>query len=91
MGANNLITNNTITTLKIQVFAVLKDYFEREFELVGEVGDITSLQSQLVQLNPSAKGILQLCRFAVHDEFVDNDFRIENNDTICIFPPSSGG
>ncbi|WP_295648753.1 MoaD/ThiS family protein [uncultured Mucilaginibacter sp.] len=77
--------------MKIQVFAVLKDYFDKEFELGAEVGDIASLQSELVRLNPSAKGILQLCRFAVYDEFVDNDFRIEKNDTICIFPPSSGG
>lgn len=77
--------------MKIQVFAVLKDYFDKEFELGAEVGDIASLQSELVRLNPSAKGILQLCRFAVHDEFIDNDFRIEKNDTICIFPPSSGG
>ncbi len=77
--------------MKIQVFAVLKEYFDREFELSDDIGDIASLQSHLVALNSSAQGILQLCRFAVHDEFVDNDFTITKNDTICIFPPSSGG
>jgi molybdopterin synthase sulfur carrier subunit len=77
--------------MKIQVFAVLKDYFDKEFELSDDITDIASLQSHLVRLNPSAQGILQLCRFAVHDEFVDNDLKITKNDTICIFPPSSGG
>ncbi|MBW4889317.1 MoaD/ThiS family protein [Mucilaginibacter sp. HMF5004] len=77
--------------MKIQVFAVLKEYFDKEFELGDDITDIASLQSHLSCLNASAQGILQLCRFAVHDEFVDHDFTITKNDTICIFPPSSGG
>ena len=77
--------------MKIQVFAVLKDYFDKEFELSDDIANIASLQSHLVRLNAQAEGILQICRFAVHDEFVDHDYTITNNDTICIFPPSSGG
>lgn len=77
--------------MKIQVFAILKDYFEREFELQDEVADVAALQQRLSALNTEAAGILKLCRFAVHDEFVDHDHTLKNNDTICIFPPSSGG
>jgi molybdopterin synthase sulfur carrier subunit len=77
--------------MKIQVFAVLKEYFDREFELNDDVTDIASLQNRLMQLNTSAGHILQICRFAVHDEFVEPNYPITQNDTICIFPPSSGG
>jgi molybdopterin synthase sulfur carrier subunit len=77
--------------MKIQVFAVLKEYFDKEFELSDDIQDIASLQSHLSRLNTSAQGILQICRFAVHDEFVDQNYTITKNDTICIFPPSSGG
>lgn len=77
--------------MKIQVFAVLKDYFDREFELGDDVTDVASLQAKLTSLNNEATGILKLCRFAVHNEFVDQNYTLTNNDTICIFPPSSGG
>ncbi|RKR84820.1 molybdopterin synthase sulfur carrier subunit [Mucilaginibacter gracilis] len=77
--------------MKIQVFAVLKDYFDKEFELGGDVADVASLQQKLIALNTDAAGILKICRFAVHDEFVDQNYSLKNNDTICIFPPSSGG
>ncbi len=77
--------------MKIQVFAVLKDYFDREFDLNDDITDIASLREHLSRLNTSAQGVLQLCRFAVHDEFVDQTYNITKNDTICIFPPSSGG
>ncbi|WP_157543988.1 MoaD/ThiS family protein [Mucilaginibacter paludis] len=77
--------------MKIQVFAILKDYFDKEFELDTDVSDIVSLQQHLSVLNTGAAGILKICRFAVHDEFVDQNYTLRNDDTICIFPPSSGG
>lgn len=77
--------------MKIQVFAVLKDYFDKEFVLSDSVTNVAALQQHLTQLNTEATGILKLCRFAVHDEFVDQNYTLTNHDTICIFPPSSGG
>ena len=77
--------------MKIQVFAVLKDYFDREFELHDNITDAASLRERLVQQNPSAAAILSICRFAVNDEFIDNDFQFKENDTIYIIPPGSGG
>jgi molybdopterin synthase sulfur carrier subunit len=77
--------------MTIQVFAVLKDYFDKEFRLSGDVKNISALKQQLATQNPQAANVLDLCRFAVHDEFVDNDYPINIHDTICIIPPSSGG
>ena len=77
--------------MTIQVFAVLKDYFDREFEMQGGPTTIAVLKQQLAAQNPKATNVLDLCRFAVHDEFVNPDYPITTNDTICIIPPSSGG
>jgi molybdopterin synthase sulfur carrier subunit len=77
--------------MTIQVFAVLKDYFDKEFEIADSVKNISALKQQLAMQNPQAANVLELCRFAVHDEFVDPDYPINTNDTICIIPPSSGG
>lgn len=75
----------------IQVYAVLKDYFDKEFEINENIHSINELQDILVKQNPAFKNILPLCRFAVNDEFVGNNFELKQNDSIHIIPPSSGG
>lgn len=77
--------------MTIQVFAVLKDFFDKEFQLSEGITSIAELKKQLILQNPEASALLDLCRFAVHDEFVEPDYPINNHDTICIVPPSSGG
>ena len=78
--------------MNIKVFAVLKDYFDKEFVVNGvERPSVSSLRAYLSAKNASAQGVLQLCRFAVDNEFVEDDHKLSDDDTICIFPPSSGG
>ncbi len=77
--------------MTIQVFAILKDYFDKEFKLEGSYITISALKQRLTEQNPDAASVLDLCRFAVHDEFVEPDFTLNPNDIICIIPPSSGG
>ena len=77
--------------MKIQVFAVLKEYFDKEFELAEDIEDIAALRDRLSVLNKEADAVLSISRFAINNEFVNPDHAIQANDTICIFPPSSGG
>ncbi len=77
--------------MKVQVFAVLKDYFEKEFQLQEGLQSTQALKERLIRHNPSAAGILNICRFAVGDEFVDDQYQLNENDTIYIIPPGSGG
>lgn len=77
--------------MKVQVFAVLKDHFEKEFEITTAVTNTDSLRQLLGHLKPSASAILDNCRFVVNDEFVDLNFKLKPDDTIVIIPPSSGG
>lgn len=77
--------------MKVQVFAVLKDHFEKEFELHAPVQNTEELKEVLIHMHPGAASILGSCRFAVNDDFVDRDFKLQSHDTIAIIPPSSGG
>lgn len=77
--------------MKVQVFASLKEYFEQEFELAERVQTVEALKAHLARQNAQASGILNVCRFAVGDEFVKDNFTLKEGDTICILPPSSGG
>ncbi len=77
--------------MKVQVFAILKDHFDKEFEIEEDISDATELKNFLIQSRPAAAMILHNCRFAVNDEFVEPNFKLQSYDTITIIPPSSGG
>jgi molybdopterin synthase sulfur carrier subunit len=77
--------------MKVQVYAILKDHFDKEFELNEPVHSVAELSEALIRRNPAVKKIIPICRFAVNDNFVDNDFQLQSNDSIHIIPPSSGG
>lgn len=77
--------------MKVQVFAILKDHFDKEFEIAQNISDTEELRNFLIQSKPETKTILSNCRFAVNDEFVEMNFKLRSNDTVVIIPPSSGG
>jgi sulfur-carrier protein len=76
--------------MKITVYAVLKDYFDTSFD-IDKVYSVQELKKKLEEIKPSAASVLNACRFAVNDEFVDLDFKIKEDDSISILPPASGG
>jgi molybdopterin synthase sulfur carrier subunit len=77
--------------MKIHVYAALKDYFSPEFELTETIGNTDELKACLLTINVRAGELLQTCRFAVEEVFIDNAFKLKANDTVIIVPPSSGG
>jgi sulfur-carrier protein len=77
--------------MKVTVYAVLKDYFEPSFDIKEKFSSIEELKKKLEEIKPSAALVLNACRFAVNDEFVNLNFKIKEDDSISILPPSSGG
>lgn len=77
--------------MRIQVFAALKDFFDKEFETRENVNTLDELRRYLILSKPEAENILNNCRFAVDEEFVDMNYKLQAHDTIAIIPPSSGG
>ncbi|SHE50821.1 MoaD/ThiS family protein [Pedobacter caeni] len=77
--------------MRIQVFAVLKDFFKKEFELSANISNIADLRRYLSLENPNAAMVLNRCRFAVQDEFVTDQYPLTGDEHIVVIPPSSGG
>ena len=77
--------------MKVTVYAVLKDYFDPSFQLDEKLTSIEALKNKLEQIKPQAAAVLNSSRFAVNDEFVNLDFKIKEDDSISVLPPSSGG
>ena len=77
--------------MKIEVYAVLKDYFDKEFSIDAPISTVAELKEMLIHQNADAINVLKLCRFAVNDEFVQDNYELKPDDNIHIIPPSSGG
>ena len=77
--------------MKIKVFAALKDYFDKDFLLEEDLKTVEDLKAHLAQQQPQSVALLNLCRFAIDDEFVALSHLIKQNDEISVIPPSSGG
>ena len=77
--------------MTIQVYATLKDFYNKKFEMTERVETISDLREKLLIINPKATDILSICRFAVNDNFVENDYTLQTHDNISIIPPGSGG
>jgi molybdopterin synthase sulfur carrier subunit len=77
--------------MKIEVFAILKEYFDKEFEIKDQLKTVEELRAHLAFLNPASSNVLKICRFAVHDEFVADHYQLTGNDSVVVIPPSSGG
>ena len=77
--------------MKIVMYALMKDYFEPELQVEEPVLNIDELKQLLLQRNAGVENVLEVCRFAVNDWFIDNTFQLQSNDVVSIIPPSSGG
>jgi hypothetical protein len=77
--------------MKVQMYALLKEYFDPVLEVSDDIQNAEQLKQQLVLLQPKALPVLNSCRFAVDDCFIDAHFKFSSHDIISIIPPSSGG
>jgi molybdopterin converting factor small subunit len=78
--------------MKVQVYAMLKDYFNEEMIMdTVDIENASDLINKLAELNPNAANLLKRCRIAVEMKFVSGDYKLKTHDTIRIIPPSSGG
>lgn len=77
--------------MKVFLYAMLKDYFDHEVWLKEPVHSVDELKERLLTVNEGARELLESCRFAVNDRFIENDYIFQTHDIISILPPASGG
>lgn len=70
---------------------MLKDYFDHEVWLQEPVQTVEELKDRLLVRNENARELLDNCRFAVNDRFIDNNYIFQSHDVVSILPPASGG
>jgi molybdopterin synthase sulfur carrier subunit len=59
--------------------------------LVVDSASIGALRPALAAVCPAIEPQLAPCRFALNDEFVDDEIALEDGATVDLIPPVSGG
>lgn len=78
--------------ITIETFAMLKEYLSPKFEMnITNAYTIKELKKELQKINPASAELISMCRFSINNQFINEDKIIEENDTVFIIPPSSGG
>jgi molybdopterin synthase sulfur carrier subunit len=80
--------------INLLYFAALRERMGTSSELVElpvEVSDVGQLRAFLEASRPALKGALASVRFAVGDEFVTSERKLEPGDVVALIPPVSGG
>lgn len=75
----------------IHTFAILKEKLPSQFEIEIGVNNIQAVIDSICTQNPDCSDLLESCRIAVNEEFVDKNFEIEDGTEVYLLPPSSGG
>jgi len=76
---------------RVAYFSIIREKLgipEEEIDFRGPVG---KLREVLKERHPEVGDILDRVRFAVNEEYVDDDFRLEGDERVAIIPPVSGG
>ena len=78
--------------ITIKTFAALKEYFPPTFEFESaSILTVSDVKKELIRTKPETNNILSVSRFAVNDVFVNESTPVNDQTTVCIIPPSSGG
>ncbi len=76
---------------RVAYFSVIREKLrisEEEIEFRGSVG---KLREVLKEKHPEVREVLDKVKFAVNEEYVDDDFNLEGDERVAVIPPVSGG
>jgi len=76
---------------RVIYFSVIREKLKKSEEEIDFRGTVGKLREVLIEKYPELKPILERVRFAVNEEYVDDDFHLEGDERVAIIPPVSGG
>ncbi|RUM29571.1 MAG: molybdopterin converting factor subunit 1 [Aquifex sp.] len=77
--------------VEIRYFSILRDKIGKEKEEIEFKGSISELRKFLLTKYPELKNILDSVKFAVNEEYVDDNHKVSDGDRVALIPPVSGG
>ncbi len=70
---------------------MVKEKLGKQEEYLDFSGNIRELRELLKKRYPELGNLWDSVRFAVNEEYVDEDYKLSDNDRVAVIPPVSGG
>ncbi len=77
--------------VKIRYFSIVKEKLGKQEENLDFSGNVRELREFLKRRYPELENVWNNVRFAVNEEYVDEDYELSDNDRVAVIPPVSGG
>ncbi len=77
--------------VSVRYFSVVKEKVGKQEEELDFSGNVRELKEFLKKRYPELGEIWDSVRFAVNEEYVDEDYKLSDNDKVAVIPPVSGG
>lgn len=77
--------------VKLLYFSIVKEKIGKQEEDLDFSGSLRELKELLKSRYPELGNVWDAVRFAVNEEYVDENYELSDNDRVAIIPPVSGG
>ena len=77
--------------VKVKYFSIVKERIGKNEENLSFSGSVKEFREFLKKRYPELGDVWDSVRFAVNEEYVDEDFKLSDNDNVAVIPPVSGG
>ncbi len=77
--------------VRVRYFSIVREKLGKEEETLEFLGTIKELKEYLKERYPELSEIIESVRFAVNEEYVDDEYKLSDNDRVAVIPPVSGG
>ncbi len=77
--------------LKVMYFSVLREKIGKSEEEIDFKGPVKKLREVLKERHPEIADIIERIRFAVNEEYVEEDYTLRGDERVALIPPVSGG
>ena len=72
-------------------FSIVREKLGKSEENIEFTGRVRELREELKKRYPQIAELMDRIRFAVNEEYVDDDYELKGDERVALIPPVSGG
>lgn len=76
---------------RVIYFSIVRERIGKDQEDIDFKGPVGKLREVIREKYPHVGDVLERVKFAVNEEYVDDSYTLEGDETVAVIPPVSGG
>lgn len=77
--------------MRLLYFAIIREKLKKEEEEIEFSGTVAELREFLIEKYKELESLLKVCRFAVNEEYAEDEHTLKGDERVALIPPVSGG